>query len=246
MLWHQTLSTEHNAHITLMHGLGGNAELLRPLAITLSDYAQVTLIDLPGHGRSSAIKGTIDDWINALSSLIPKDSILIGWSLGGLLAMKLADLLPCKQLILLASAPRFISSSDWPYGIDRIHWQDFTRRITADVHQGLQYFFNLQTRNKQRLSALNAAIARYPITRQIMLTGLTILAQSDLRQQLIALTCPIHVILGKHDALVNYQLSYWYAKHQIAATVLPCDHLVFNHRKIPELILNNIKNQANG
>jgi pimeloyl-ACP methyl ester carboxylesterase len=53
--------------------------------------ADVRLLDLPGHLKAPAIEGaTLDTITEALSPSIPRDALVVGESIGGLVALKLA------------------------------------------------------------------------------------------------------------------------------------------------------------
>ncbi|NLT31759.1 MAG: alpha/beta fold hydrolase [Propionibacterium sp.] len=85
--------------ILLVHGAGGNAAAMWPLAAQLAALgAQVTVPDLPGYGRTlSRQPGRIRfrHWGDMLADLVAKEEddrplILIGASIGGLLALDTA------------------------------------------------------------------------------------------------------------------------------------------------------------
>ena len=81
--------------LVLLHGWGLNVRVWDGLSATLCDRFRIIAIDLPGHGRSG--------WLPARSSLeeqaaqvretvadIASDYSLLGWSLGGQIALQLA------------------------------------------------------------------------------------------------------------------------------------------------------------
>jgi pimeloyl-[acyl-carrier protein] methyl ester esterase len=78
-----------------------------------SPQYRITLIDLPGHGRSANVDGGLNEWCNEIIKILPNNPILLGWSLGGLLAINIANKIKISQLILLASTPKFIKDNDW-------------------------------------------------------------------------------------------------------------------------------------
>lgn len=85
--------------IILVHGGGGNGRLMSPIAVPLVRLGYECIApDLPGFGLTT-YKKTIEyqDWINLLVDLIDKESkkdnksvVLIGTSLGGMLAYQVA------------------------------------------------------------------------------------------------------------------------------------------------------------
>lgn len=85
----------------LVHGAGGNAAAMWPFAAHLSLLgARVTLIDLPGYGRSeqtSGRRGSVryPDWQQVLVNLVRREHderplVLVGASMGGMLALDAA------------------------------------------------------------------------------------------------------------------------------------------------------------
>ena len=87
--------------MVLVHGAGGNAAAMWPFAAHLSLLgARVTLLDLPGYGRSRQVSGRwgsvrFPDWRQVLVDLVrrehdPRPLILVGASLGGMLALDAA------------------------------------------------------------------------------------------------------------------------------------------------------------
>lgn len=87
--------------MVLVHGAGGNAAAMWPFAAHLSLLgARVTVVDLPGYGRTRQVSGRrgsvrFADWQQVLVDLVrrehdPRPLILVGASLGGMLALDAA------------------------------------------------------------------------------------------------------------------------------------------------------------
>ncbi|KIA75963.1 fumarylacetoacetate hydrolase [Aspergillus ustus] len=105
--------------LVFIHGLGANLEYYRPLieASQLQETNRIILYDLDGHGLTPAHASktttlttyaeTLHDLLNA-KNITPSTPItLIGWSLGGLIAMLFAQHHPSlvKNLVLLGPGP---------------------------------------------------------------------------------------------------------------------------------------------
>ena len=103
MLYSHTTGT--GPDLALLHGWGFNAELFNNLIDQYQDQYRITKIDLPGHGRSAEVAGGIDEWSNEIIKILPNNPILLGWSLGGLLAINIATKIKLSKLILVASTP---------------------------------------------------------------------------------------------------------------------------------------------
>lgn len=87
--------------MVLVHGAGGNAAAMWPFAAHLSLLgARVTLLDLPGYGRSRQVSGPrgsvrYPHWQQVLLDLVAREHderplVLVGASMGGMLALDTA------------------------------------------------------------------------------------------------------------------------------------------------------------
>ena len=228
MLYSRTIGTGPN--LVLLHGWGFNSELFNDLIEQYKGQYRITVVDLPGHGRSNDIDGGLDKWCDEIIKTLPKNPILLGWSLGGLLAIKIATKIAISKLILVASTPNFIQANDWPYGIDDNNFRQFSDTLEINLSKGLKRFVSLQTQDKDQLKTLNQSIDKFPASAKALNQGLEILLTTDLVDELNQLKIPIEVILGNHDTLVPYRISNWYDKAKIKTQVLNAGHLPFLHK----------------
>jgi carboxylesterase BioH (pimeloyl-CoA synthesis) len=88
MLYSSTIGS--GPDLVLLHGWGFNSELFNDLIDQYKNQYRITKIDLPGHGRSDNVDGGLNEWCNEIIKILPNNPILLGWSLGGLLAIKIA------------------------------------------------------------------------------------------------------------------------------------------------------------
>ena len=106
--------------LVLLHGWGLHSGIWSAspdslLSLLSRDY-RMTMFDLPGHGHSSDVgEPGFTATVNMIAEQMPQSVVLLGWSLGGLLALQLACQFPhrIKALILIASNARFTRTSDW-------------------------------------------------------------------------------------------------------------------------------------
>ena len=87
--------------IVFLHGLGGSQSTWQVVLAGLVEGHQTIAIDLPGHGASSAdpesdysIAGLASAVLDALESLDLKRPVIVGHSLGGAIALKIASARP--------------------------------------------------------------------------------------------------------------------------------------------------------
>jgi len=227
MLYSETIGTGPN--LVMLHGWGFSSALFSRVIDKYKNQYQITLIDLPGHGRSDNVDGGIDEWCNEIINILPENPILLGWSLGGLIAINIASKSKISNLILVASTPNFIKSFNWEYGIDINNFKNFSESIQADISKGLKRFISLQTTQKSRLRELSNLIDEYPASPSSLEQGLKLLYSTDVSNELKDLSIPIQAILGKNDVLVPKKLSYWYECQGIPVTIINTGHLPFLH-----------------
>ena len=110
--------------LLMIHGWGVNSEIWVSLVDELKLFASVYLIDLPGMGGSSSISPyTLDNIAKEIKANVPiKKCNILGWSLGGQVAMSMAIRMPeiIEKLILMSTTPCFVEKKDWPQGVNNL------------------------------------------------------------------------------------------------------------------------------
>lgn len=196
--------------ICFLHGWGFDSQILSGIATELSADRNTLLVNLPGYGKSrnKTPSADIDNIADYLISVIPQNAILAGWSLGGILAIKIAHKFRdrIKAIILLSSTPCFVKRKDWPHGIEQSLIQDMKQRLSSNIDAVLQEFAGLvaggDLASKQTLRELKLLLKSNHVEPEALLTGLDILSHTDLRKELSGLDCSMMLLLGKRDRLI--------------------------------------------
>ena len=225
MLYSSTIGT--GPDLVLLHGWGFNSELFNNLVDQYKDQYRITKIDLPGHGRSDEVGGGITEWCDEIIKILPNNPIILGWSLGGLLAINIATKIKISKLILVASTPNFVQTNDWPYGIDENNFRQFSDALELNLSKGLKRFVSLQTQDKTHLKTINQSINQFSASTKALNQGLEILLSTDLTHEFTQLNVPTQVILGDRDTLVPIEINEWYQLQQIPIRILHTGHLPF-------------------
>ncbi|MHB1145640.1 MAG: pimeloyl-ACP methyl ester esterase BioH [Thiobacillus sp.] len=211
--------------LALVHGWGMNARVFDALAGLLAADFEVRALDLPGHGgRDALADNTLQAWADDLAQQLPDSATLLGWSLGGQVAMRAALDHPNRiaRLVLLASTPKFVSAEDWDRGMASEDLEDFGTALLADPQATLLRFLSLQTRGmavqKTLLQDLRQSLLAAPAAHGAALAGgLAILRDTDLRAELPRLTQPTLVLHGALDTLTPPAAGAWLAETLPAA-----------------------------
>lgn len=200
--------------LVMLHGWAMHGGLLQGLAEQLSNDYRVSLIDLPGHGGS----GPINDYSMAsvtavLAQVAPPAAHWLGWSLGALLAMGVANAHPERvlSLVMVSGTPRFTAEPDWP-GVEPALLQQMGVNLEQDFFGTLKRFIGLQTFNQENPRALarqiHDVLAQRPLPDKAALRGgLALLRDVDARPVLAGLEKPALAILGAQDRLVPKALA---------------------------------------
>lgn len=94
--------------VLLIHGAASNLQMWLPWVPTLVDHGfRVAVVDLPGHGQSLG-PCTLDHCIKTVQETLVflKPQVVIGYSLGGLVAIEIAQTYPLQALFLVCPAVR--------------------------------------------------------------------------------------------------------------------------------------------
>lgn len=196
--------------LVLLHGWGVNQGVWQTILADISPSVQVITPDIPGFGRAQQLPQpcNFDTVLSELASQIPANSLVCGWSLGGLLAIALAERYPAKvqQLALVAATPCFLQQAGWP-GMKAAVMQQFAQSLQRDLSQTVSRFLAIQAMGsataKSDAALLKQAIAAYPQASKAALSaGLEFLSSQDLRRSFAALNQPVVGCFGALDSLV--------------------------------------------
>lgn len=196
--------------IVLLHGWALHGGMWGPWIDELAKRACLHLVDLPGHGRSRWPEdaSTLQDLARAVSPLVPAGAAVIGWSLGGMIALEIARARPGEiaALVLLATTPCFLARDDWSAGMNAGVLDGFAAGLAGDYRRTLANFLALQTwgdeNATQALRSMRASLATHGEPDPLALQGgLEILRHADLRDGLASIAVPALVISGEHDRI---------------------------------------------
>lgn len=193
-----------------------------------------TLRHLPGYGGTPLIPA-FDTAADELAAAVPSGATLMGWSLGGSLALNAAARHPghIGRVITIGSTACFVQRDGWPHAELPESLAAFTEAVEADPAAMLPRFVGNFNRGDRQAKALTRRILEDtgPLAPpETLATGLRWLAELDIRAQLPRITCPVLLLLGDHDPLVPLAAAQAMADAIPGATLraLPdCAHAPF-------------------
>ena len=220
-----TLSVESSGHgppLVLLHGWAMHSGIWGPVREQLARNHRVHAIDLPGHGYSAPITPcTLDAIAAAVDAALAGEAgrfAVLGWSLGGLVAMRWALTRPERidRLALVCTTPRFVADPAWPHALAAEAIARFGDELHVAWKLTVQRFLALQVHNSEHGRAALAALreqlwARGEPSRPALADTLAVLATADLRADVQRISQPVLVIAGGRDTLCPPAAGRWLA-----------------------------------
>ncbi|GMR00449.1 MAG: pimeloyl-ACP methyl ester esterase BioH [Zetaproteobacteria bacterium] len=206
--------------LVFVPGWGQSGKAWHKQSVYFSKDWPVQVVNLPGHGgMPDAPAGS---WLKELSNALPdQPCILVGWSLGGMLAIQLAHCWPEKLvgLVLVSSTPCFRVKSDWEQGCSDEQFHAFEQALEHDPDKLLGQFFMLMlhgdamSRGRFNAIAKEAVDRKHPPLPEALRSGLKLLDTLDLRAQLADILVPTLVMHGTHDQIAPVEAGRYLAGH---------------------------------
>jgi len=230
--------------LVLLHGWGMHSSIWGGVHDELARDFRVHAMDLPGYGASPTCQPyDLQHLEQEVAQAMPARAGLVGWSLGGLVAQRLALNLPQRvaRLMLVGSTPCFVQRPDWPHGIEAALLQSFAHDLERDYAATLMRFLTLQVRNGENVRTVlkylrMALFARGMPSAEVLRAGLDILLENDLRAEIGKLVLPLSIVHGERDMLAPVAAARWLAAQVPGARltlIADCAHAPFlSHPKV--------------
>ncbi len=200
------------APLLLIHGWGMHGGMWGQVAKKLSESYTVHSVDLPGHGHSNLATrngaNKLDEIVLHLSSQFSAPLTLCGWSLGGQIALRWAQLHPAQiqKLILVATTPCFVQKEDWACAMAADTLQEFAASLLQNHALTLRRFLALQVRGSEQERELLVELRTLLFSHgepdiSALQDGLGILRDSDQRAALAQIDQATLLLAGERDTL---------------------------------------------
>lgn len=196
--------------MVLIHGWAMNNLVWSDLLHELEKSYRVTCVELPGHGTSKHYDAwTLDELLQTLNENLPATCSVLGWSLGGMVALAYADQYPSRveKLIMLASSAKFVQAKDWKNAQPMETLRLFSEGLSGNPFAAIKRFLMLQTQGVASAKKLNLVMREVlrkggEASKNGLKSGLDILQTIDLRTALKTFKAPLLMIMGEKDQLV--------------------------------------------
>ncbi len=205
--------------ILFLHGWGMSSRVWKYQVGHFSEKFKTITLDLRGHGESSpsddytfdTLAGDVKEFTEGLS-LGPVS--LVGWSIGGSVAIKVASIYPeiLHSLILVSTTPKFVSSEDFPYGQPEAMLKRLAKQIDRDVNKAMVEFCSLMFNEEGITEEVWETVATKEWPAKETLNGyLKTLSESDLRENLKNINVPTLIVHGMLDRISFHEAAVFMA-----------------------------------
>lgn len=216
--------------VVLLHGWSMSSTVFAEVIEELSADFRLLAPDLRGHGASDPGAGfaladfaaDLAEWIQALDL---REVALVGWSLGGQVALELVPAIRerLRRLILVGTTPRFTAAAGWTAGLPELRVRAMARDLRRDYLKTMGDFFALQFTGEEipreryrRIVDFAVRGGRLPEP-ETALAALETLRSADQRGALGEIDLPVLVQHGELDRITLPAAARYLAGHLPAA-----------------------------
>jgi len=205
--------------VVLVHGWAMSSRAFAAQREALSRSHRLVVLDLRGHGRSAVaapgagfgVEDHARDLTRLLAHLDLAGTALVGWSMGGQVALEALPGIAGRlaALVLLSATPRFTASDDWPHGHAEAAVGALAARVERQPERALRRFFEGMFTPGELDAAGQAALRAQVLeggpcpSPEALRGGLRSLRLSDHRHRLAAVGVPSLVVHGERDPVCS-------------------------------------------
>jgi malonyl-CoA O-methyltransferase len=191
--------------LVLLHGWGFDHHIWDDLLPLLQQHGEVIALEVPGFGAGDAPQADIHSVTGQLLARLPPRCVLIGWSLGGMLATHIAIHHPQRVvgLITVGSNLKWVGAGDWP-GASPDNFATFFENLAQDFAGTKPYFCGMVARGDSNEKAMAKKLRDKlsSVSQENFLAGLRLLDSIDNRAGYASLKMPGLHIFGEKEVMV--------------------------------------------
>lgn len=208
--------------MVFLHGWGTHPVIWEPL---LEYFPVARALPLPGYAGSRPA-ATLEQMAEKIKAQLDENSVLVGWSLGGQLAARIALDYPDKvaRLVLIGTTPCFVNRDDWQRGVPGEVFNQFAHSLAVDYPDTIRRFLALQAQGSDNVRAVLVALRERLLSQVkpadgVLEAGLDILQNADLRLEMASIGKPTTLVHGTGDKLAPVSAARWLADVMPDATL---------------------------
>ena len=159
------------------------------------------------------------DYAGALGAHLTEPSVLVGWSMGGMIALEAAIRYPerIQALILINSTSCFVANDDYAEGVPAIQLRAMIQQMQQDANSVLTNFHAVMPDSARQTSLAYAS----ELPPDQLIHDLLWLEQFDQRAGLSRVRCPVQIFSNPADPIIPPSASEYLAEALPESTLTP-------------------------
>ena len=218
-------------HLVMLHGFGCDSRVFASIGAKLSREIDVLMVDMPGHGQTPPEAGQAKEnstffgfaaysILHALDQYLGETYSLLGWSMGGQIALEMykqksahkcddpgCSHNPIGSLILISSTPRFVSSGDFPVGMNKAVFNKFKKGINEHAESSMDDFYNLLFSKNEDGGKYIGDLKKQTPPQKTLSSCMESFEKFDARSILPKIEVPALIITGDSDQIIDPKTS---------------------------------------
>jgi pimeloyl-ACP methyl ester carboxylesterase len=214
------------ATVLFLHGIGNSGDAWKTIIQDLPDDIRVVVIDLLGFGKSPSPSWAVYNAKTQAKSVaatflklgITQPTIIVGHSLGALVAVEAAKRYPFAVRSLILCSPPFYKESEQQ------------RRLIPQYDSFLKQIYSLAKKHPNEFVAISQLAVRlglvnksYNVTHETTPIYMNALTASIINQttlyDAVRLTTPTRILYGRFDPMIIFSNLRWLAKNNPHVTL---------------------------
>lgn len=196
-------------NLLFLHGWGVSSNVMDALSEKTIENCNINSPSLYELAELSA-DFKLTSIANILVEKIQTETVVVAWSLGGLIAILLTKQTDkIKGIVFISSTPCFKNKPGWENVLDVNDIEKLKQQLAINPKQALNYFAGLiahgDAETKKTARILKQHMAKEQDA-QILSALLDELLTQDLRAEFEGLSLPVLYILAQHDSLIDPQI----------------------------------------
>lgn len=197
-------------HGLLLHGWGIENTVWQKAQNSFSAFESLSSPCLYEIARKTEIIN-FESIASSLLSSIDKETVILAWSIGGLMAIPLQRLTgKVKAIIFIASTPCFVNKTYWLNVLDKKNILGLQTSLESNTKKTLNYFSGLIAHGDTKEKETNKIIRQHQTNetnREILSLWLDEMIITDHRRNFSEISCPVLMVLGEKDSLIHSKIE---------------------------------------
>lgn len=204
--------------LTMIHGWGVNAHIFDDFRCRLPESWQIHTPNLIGHGDAPLVgEFSIIAAADELAAQMTVPSFVLGWSLGGQIALHIAARYPEKVrgVILMSSFAKLRADADYPQGVRNDLLDKMVGFFQQDYARYVRQFLELQLMNTPEHRPMIDKIMPDLVQNgapEALQAALNALETADARAILPEIDVPVLILCGNKDSVTPPRMSEYLAQ----------------------------------